>query len=144
MTPERIARLHDLGLVPVMTMPFLSSFGDFLPDHLGARAEGAFALRRLLDAGLRVPGSSDSLGAQPESLNPFFGMWCAVERTTYLGGKLAPEEAVSVKEALATYTMHAAWADWEEQRRGSLEAGKVGDLIVLRDDPVSVSMIWRS
>jgi len=137
-TPERIARLRDLGLVPVLTMPFLSSFGDFLPEYLGQRAEGAFALRRLLDAGLRAPGSSDSLGAQPESLNPFFGMWCAVERTTYLGGKLAPEEAVSVEEALTTYTTHAAWADWEEERRGSLEVGKVGDLIVMRDDPASV------
>jgi predicted amidohydrolase YtcJ len=52
------------------------------------------------------------------------------------GGKLAPEEAVSVEEALATYTTHAAWADWEEERRGSLEMGKVGDLFVLRNDPV--------
>jgi predicted amidohydrolase YtcJ len=55
------------------------------------------------------------------------------------GGKLAPEEAVSVEEALATYTTHAAWADWEEERRGSLEMGRVGDLIVMRDDPVSAS-----
>lgn len=138
MTPERIGRMRDLGLLPVLTMPFLSSFGDFLPEYLGTRAEGAFALRRLLDAGLHAPGSSDSLGAQPESLNPFFGMWCAVERTTYLGQNMAPEEAVSVEEALMTYTTHAAWADWEEERRGSLEVGKVADLIVMREDPVSV------
>lgn len=65
-------------------------------------------------------------------------MWCAVERTTFLGGTLAPEEAVSAEEALATYTMHAAWADWEEARRGSLEVGKVGDLIVMWDDPLSL------
>ena len=128
----------DLGLVPVVTMPFLSSFGDFLPAYLGDRAEGAFAMRRLLDAGLPVPGSSDSLGAQPESLNPFFGMWCAVARQTFGGGQLAPEEAVSPLEAMQSYTTHAAWADWEEQRKGSIAVGKVADLIVCGVDPVTM------
>ena len=138
MTAERIARIRDLGLVPVMTMPFLSSFGDFLPEYLGPRAEGAFALRRLLEAGLRVPGSSDSLGAQPESLNPFFGIWCAVRRQTFRGQTLALEEAVTVGEALRTYTKDAAWADWEERRKGSLATGMLADLIVCRQDPMSV------
>ena len=138
MSPERIARIKDYGLVPVMTLPFLSAFGDFLHPHLGPRADGAFAVRRLLDAGLRVPGSSDSLGAQPESLNPFFGMWCAVERTTLLGLELAPEEAVTALEALHTYTTHAAWADWEERRKGSLAPGKLADVIICAEDPVDM------
>jgi predicted amidohydrolase YtcJ len=138
MTPERIARIRDYGLVPVMTMPFLASFGDFLHPHLGSRADGAFALRRLLDAGLLPPGSSDSLGAQPESLNPFFGMYCAVERQTYLGQKLAPEEAVSAAEALQTYTTFAAWADWQERRKGSIEPGKLADVIICAEDPLAM------
>jgi hypothetical protein len=138
MTPERIGRIRDLGLVPVVTMPFLSSFGDFLPAYLGARAAGAFALRRLLDAGLPVAGSSDSLGAQPESLNPFFGIWCAVVRETYLGAKLAPEEAVTVEEALRTYGHDAAWADFAEGCRGTIEPGKLADLIVCDRDPLEV------
>jgi predicted amidohydrolase YtcJ len=138
MNPERIARMKAYGLVPVMTMPFLSAFGDFLRPHLGPRADGAFALRRLLDAGLRVPGSSDSLGAQPESLNPFFGMWCAVERTTLQGQKLALEEAVAPLEALHTYTTHAAWAGWEEDRKGTLEPGKLADVIICGEDPVAM------
>jgi predicted amidohydrolase YtcJ len=138
MTPERIARIRDYGLVPVMTMPFLSAFGDFLEPHLGSRAAGAFALRRLLEAGLRVPGSSDSLGAQPESLNPLFGIWCAVERQTYLGRKLATDEAVSAAEALQTYTTFAAWADWEEHRKGSLAPGMLADVIICAEDPVAM------
>ena len=104
MNPERIERMVKMGLIPVVTMPFLNSFGDFLPAYLGDRANGAFALRRLLDAGLPVPGSSDSLGAQPESLNPWFGMWCSVARETRTGHLLAPEEAVTPIEALDTYT----------------------------------------
>jgi len=138
MTPERIARIDDLGLIPVVTMPFLSSFGDFLEPYLGERAQGAFALRRLLDAGLPVAGSSDSLGAQPESLNPFFGIWCSVARQTYGGNLLAPEEAVTPLEALHTYTTAAAHADWEEDSRGTLEPGKLADLIVCDRDPTEI------
>ncbi len=135
MTPERIGRMVKMGLVPVVTMPFLNSFGDFLPEYLGDRADGAFALRRLLDAGLPVPGSSDSLGAQPESLNPWFGMWCSVARETRTGQLLAPEEAVSPLEALDTYTRYPAYGDFAEDLVGSIEVGKAADLVVLDTDP---------
>jgi predicted amidohydrolase YtcJ len=140
MTPERIDRMVGLGVIPVVTMPFLSSFGDFLEEYLGERARGAFALRRLLDAGLIVPGSSDSLGAQPESLNPWFGIWCSVARETYRGSLLAPEEAVSALEALHTYTTSAAYADYAEDRVGAIEPGKLADLIVCETDPVELSV----
>lgn len=138
MTSSRMQRIGNLGAVPVVTMPFLSSFGDFLEEYLGPRIGGAFALRRMLDAGLRVPGSSDSLGAQPESLNPFFGMWCAVARETFLGNHLAPEEAVTSREAFRTYTTAAAYVDYEEERKGTLEPGKMADLIVCNRDPFSI------
>lgn len=138
MTPQRIARIADMGLIPVVTMPFLNAFGDFLGGYLGERAAGAFALRRLLDAGLVVAGSSDSLGAQPESLNPFFGIWCAVARQTYRGQTLAPEEAVSPLEALRTYTTGAAYADVAATMTGSLEPGKLADLIVCDRDPLAL------
>jgi predicted amidohydrolase YtcJ len=136
---ERIARLKGMGLIPVVTMPFLSAFGDFLAEYLGDRANGAFALRRLLDAGLTVPGSSDSLGAQPESLNPWFGIWCSAARETYSGNLLAPEEAVTVREAIDTYTAAAAYVDFEEERKGSLEPGKLADLIVCDRDPIELA-----
>jgi predicted amidohydrolase YtcJ len=138
MTDERIRRMRDLGVVPVMTLPFLNAFGDFLEEYLGARANGAFALRRLREEGLIVAGSSDSLGAQPESLNPFFGIWCAVARETYLGNQLAPEEAVDALEALHSYTTAAAWADYQETQRGTLEPGKLADLLVCERDPLEI------
>jgi predicted amidohydrolase YtcJ len=139
MTTERMQRIKDLGAIPVVTMPFLSSFGDFLEDYLGARSNGAFAVRRMLDFGLTVPGSSDSLGAQPESLSPFFGMWCSVARETYLRNQLAPEEAIDIAEALHTYTTAAAYVDYEEDTRGTLEPGKLADLIVCDQDPLEIS-----
>lgn len=139
MTAERIERIKGMGLIPVVTMPFLSSFGDFLPTYLGERARGAFALRRMLDAGLPVAGSSDSLGAQPESLNPWFGMWCSVARRTYGGALLAPEETVTPLEALSTYTTHAAYADFVEGRTGAIAPGMLADLVVLDRDPAGLS-----
>jgi predicted amidohydrolase YtcJ len=139
-TEARIERIKRLGLIPVVTMPFLSSFGDFLPEYLGERARGSFALRRLLDAGLIVPGSSDSLGAQPESLNPWFGMWCSVARETFYGNQLAPEEAVTMLEALLTYTSAAAYADFAEGLIGSLEPGKLADMIVCDRDPLELAV----
>lgn len=138
-TPERIQRAKDLGIIPVVTMPFLSSFGDFLPEYLGERASGSFPLRTLLEAGLPVAGSSDSLGAQPESLDPWFGMWCSVARETYLGEIMGPEEAVSPRDALRTYTTFAAFADHAEGRIGSIEPGKLADLIVCDHDPVTLT-----
>ena len=65
-------------------------------------------------------------------------MWCAVERTTLMGPKLAPEEAVTSLEALHTYTTHAAWADWEELRKGSLAPDKLADVIICAEDPVDM------
>ncbi len=139
MNEERISRIKGMGLVPIVTMPFLNSFGDFLPAYLGDRARGAFALRRLLDAGLIVPGSSDSLGAQPESLNPWFGMWCSVARETYHGNLLAPEEAVTSLEALRTYTSAGAYVDHAERLTGSLEIGKAADMVILQNDPAAMN-----
>ena len=138
MTSERIRRIKNLGLIPVVTMPFLSSFGDYLNGYLGERAQGAFALRRMLDAGLVVPGSSDCMGAQPESLNPWFGMWCSIARETLAGNVLSPEEAITSLEALHTYTTAGAYADFEEKRTGTIAAGKLADLIVCVRDPLTL------
>lgn len=98
-------------------------------NAVGSTAE-AVALRRLPDAGLTMPGSSDSLGAQPKSLDPRLAICCSVARETYLVNRLAPEEAMTPLEARHTYTTAAAYADFEENRRGSIDPGKLVVLIV--------------
>ena len=64
--------------------------------------------------------------------------WTAVNRVTSGGKDLGPEERITPFEALRAITADAAWQNFEEDRKGTLEAGKLADLVVLSDDPLSI------
>ena len=74
----------------------------------------------------------------PESMNPFFSMWAMVTRKTRSGERLAPEQAITPAEAIRIYTMYGAYSGFEEKMKGSIEKGKLADLIVVSDDPLTV------
>ena len=92
----------------------------------------------MIDAGLTPANCSDCRGAEPFSINPFFSIWCAVTRQTYFGKRLIPDEAISVREALRLYTRNAAYCNFEEELMGSIEAGKLADLIVISRDILTI------
>ncbi|WP_051166337.1 amidohydrolase [Amycolatopsis orientalis] len=69
---------------------------------------------------------------------PLEGIWCAVARQTSSGRLLGPEQAIDVEAALRGYTIDAAYLAGEEASKGSLEVGKLADLIVLSEDPTTV------
>ncbi|MEJ7813504.1 MAG: amidohydrolase [Gemmatimonadaceae bacterium] len=91
--------------------------------------------RSMLDAGARVAASSD---APVTTFAPLDGVRSAVERRTASGEALTPEEAVSVREALAMYTREAARACGCLDTTGTIEPGKRADLVILSDDPCRV------
>jgi predicted amidohydrolase YtcJ len=66
--------------------------------------------------------------------NPFLTMYVAVTRGTEGGQVIGPEQAVSREDALRMMTVNAAWLSFEENRKGSIEVGKLGDLAVRSDD----------
>lgn len=66
-------------------------------------------------------------------------VWCAVERRTRTGKVLGIEQAISVEEALRAVTLDAAYAYFEEDRKGSIAVGKLADLVVLGADPTRVA-----
>jgi hypothetical protein len=66
--------------------------------------------------------------------NPFHGLWVSVTRKTARGDVLWPEERVTREEALRMYTIWAAWMQFAEKSRGSIEAGKLADLVVVDRD----------
>jgi predicted amidohydrolase YtcJ len=74
----------------------------------------------------------------PESMNPFFSMWAMVTRKTRSGELLAPQQAITPAEAIRIYTMYGAYSGFEEKMKGSIEKGKLADLIVVSDDPLTV------
>jgi predicted amidohydrolase YtcJ len=59
----------------------------------------------------------------------------AINRKTFSGRLVSPEEKITITEAVKMYTNYAAFAGFEEHEKGSLEVGKMGDLIIVSEDP---------
>jgi predicted amidohydrolase YtcJ len=134
--PDQLARFADLGVVPVPQPRFLHAVGDTMVAAVGPRRAGwLYRHRSFLDAGLRVPGSSDRPVAPGA---PLLGMQSMVERLSSGGSVIGEDERVSAYEALRAYTLDEAWASHDERTRGSVSPGKVADLAVLTDDPLRV------
>lgn len=92
-----------------------------------------FAVRSFLDAGVRVTQTSDY---PPGPFEPMMALQSSVTRTDSSGKVWGPRQRVSVEEALRVGTMHGAYASFEETLKGSLEPGKLADLVVLGHDPL--------
>ncbi len=130
MRPDRdlLLRARNLGVIPVATPQFVYSYGDAATD------ESCSPLRTLHEMGFRVPGNSDCTGTQLEAANPFHGIWCAVTHRTRAGDVIEPDERIDLDAAIRTFTADAAFACHMDDR-GTLEPGKLADLVVLERDP---------
>jgi predicted amidohydrolase YtcJ len=125
------------GIIPVPQPVFLYTFGGFFPDYLGDYgAQGRFPFRSLLDEGWPITGSSDVwVGSELGATNPFLSIWCCVERRSYSGAVIDPEQAVTLEEALHMHTLAAAEVLGQADVKGSLEPGKLADVAVLDRNP---------
>ncbi|MGY1706258.1 amidohydrolase [Geodermatophilus sp. SYSU D00697] len=134
--PDQLARFADLGVVPVPQPRFLYAVGDTMAAAVGPeRADWLYRHRSFLEAGLRVPGSSDRPVAPGA---PLLGMQSMVERLSSGGAVIGADERVGAAQALRAYTIDEAWASHDERSRGSVSPGKLADLVVLTDDPQRV------
>lgn len=133
--PDLISRIRELGVIPVSQPPFITEFGDGFLRHLGhERCQLTYPLRAFLDAGVPVAGSSDS---PVSSYAPLVGIQAAVTETTADGAAFAPGQRLTVEEAIRMYTSSAAYASFDEDDKGTLEPGKLADLVVLARNPSS-------
>ena len=128
----RCARMH----VVVSTQPmYVSDLGRFVEKRLGAeRTAMVLPFRSLLDAGVVLAFGSD-WGVEP--MKPLLGIYAAVTRRTEDGAHpngLRPEQKISVAEAVHAYTVGAAYAEGQERVKGSIEVGKLADMVVLSED----------
>ncbi len=119
-------------IVSVQPRVMLSEFSVWsATDSLGARrARWLYPLKTLIGKGVRVIGGSD---CPMEPLNPLLGMQDAVLREYFR------EERLSIEQALRMYTVDAAYSTNEESSKGSIEAGKLADLTVLSNDPLTTA-----
>lgn len=92
-------------------------------------------MRDAIDAGLRPTNHSDFYVAP---LDQMFMMWSAVNRVSREGGVVGPEQRISPLEAIKSQTLWAAEQYGEQDRRGSLEVGKIADLVILDSNPLKV------
>ncbi len=136
-TPHDIERMARMGLV-LTTHTNRNIYKD---GHLHQRRlpperhREISPLRDLLAAGVNVGLATDNV---PVSL--FWPIWESVARINrFTNERIAPEQAVSRADALRCATINAAYLTFDETRKGSLEAGKLADLAVLRDDPLTVA-----
>jgi hypothetical protein len=136
--PEGLERLKRAGIIPVPT-PY-SSLGWYGDAWLESAEPGEKAVpyRTLVDRGFMPPGNSDCMGTEPEALNPWWSIWCVVARKTRNGRPICPDEGLSVMEAIRLYTTNSAYAGFEETLKGSVEPGKLADLVVLSENPFEV------
>jgi predicted amidohydrolase YtcJ len=137
-TGAQIQRAAGLGVMTVVQPPYMlaprPTGGPSLLDQLGGDVR-LHPYRTMLDAGVRIAGSSDYPCAP---LDPILGLGVLVTRRTASGEVMAPDEAISAMDALRMYTLSGAMAMRREHEVGSLEPGKRADLVVLSADPTAV------
>ncbi len=128
-SPEIIERMKEVNVVAVCQPHFI--FTDFwAKDRVGPdRARWVYALKSLKE-NVVVAGSSD---CPVEPIDPLKGIWAAVTRPF-----LPENEKLTVEEAIDIYTRGGAYASFEEDEKGTIEEGKLADLVVLSEDPTKI------
>lgn len=128
-----IRRIHDLGVIPTPFSTYVYYHGEKMHEYGPDRLNWMFALRSLLDAGVRPTQASDY---PPGPFEPMMALQSSVTRTDTKGTVWGPKQKVTVEEAIRIGTLHGAYASYEERHKGSIETGKLADLAVLGRDPL--------
>jgi predicted amidohydrolase YtcJ len=133
--PEDFQMFGDYSIIPSVQPTHATSDMYWAEDRIGPqRMKGAYAFHSLLIQNGWIANGSDF---PVESINPLFGFYAAVARKDQSGypeGRFIPEEAISREDALRAMTIWAARAGFEEHLKGSIEPGKLADLVVTGTD----------
>jgi hypothetical protein len=133
--PEDAARFERLGVIASMQPYHAIDDGRWAAKELGpVRIQSSYAWRLLLDHGAVLAFGSDWPVAP---LDPLMGIYAAATRRTLDGRNpegWVPRQRITVAEAVHAYTVGSAFAEHQEQVKGSLEPGKLADLAVLTED----------
>ena len=129
---ELIRRMKAMNVIPTPFSTYVYFHGEKMKNYGKARLERMFAVRSFLEAGIKVTQASDY---PPGPFEPMMALQSSVTRTDMNGNVWGASQKVSVAEAIKVGTLHGAYASYEEDLKGSLEAGKLADLVVLGEDP---------
>ncbi|MCC2602247.1 amidohydrolase [Sphingopyxis yananensis] len=135
---DQVDQLKALGIVPSFFPMHTFYWGDWHRDSvLGPRrAENISPCGWALQRGMRFTSHHDAPVAHPNAMRV---LSATVTRRTRSGDILGPDQRVPVDVALKAMTLWAAWQHYEDSRKGSLTPGKLADLTILSDNPMTIS-----
>lgn len=130
--PDQMQRMIDMHIIPVPQPSFLYWFGDLYCTVVEQdRAEASHPMRTWLEAGLEPSASTDCPVTEIDPMPVIYNM---VTRKTSKGTVLGPEHRLSMEEALHAYSSASAYASYEENVKGRLENGQLGDIAIWEHD----------
>ena len=129
---DLIARIRALGAIPTPFSTYVYYHGEKMRYYGQERLNRMFALRSFIDAGIRPTQASDY---PPGPFEPMMALQSEVTRTDMKGNVWGPKQRITIEEAIRVGTLNGAYASYEENLKGSIEAGKHADLVVLGRDP---------
>ncbi|HZQ91889.1 MAG TPA: amidohydrolase family protein [Terriglobales bacterium] len=137
-TPAQFRQFHELNVIASMQPCHLLTDMNWAVARLGPeRARTSYAWRSLLDHGVWLAFGTDY---PVEPITPFRGIYAALTRKNEAGTKeYFPEQRLTIEEAIAGYTTGAAYAQFAEREKGTLEKGKLADFVVLDRDLVKAA-----
>tara|TARA_B100001123_G_C15337466_1_gene1033416 strand:+ start:3810 stop:5519 length:1710 start_codon:yes stop_codon:yes gene_type:complete len=135
---DQLDAIAALGISPSFFVGHVFYWGDRHRDiFMGPeRAASISALRSAVERGIRFTVHDDT---PVTPVNPLQLVWVSVNRFTKSGQILGPDERVTPLQALRALTIDAAWQNFEEDIKGSIESGKLADLVILSDNPLTVA-----
>jgi len=130
--PDDLQTIAELGIGLTVQPGFLISPlepVEYLEEILGDRVKASSPLKSILDAGIHLSGGSDAPVTHPDPIEGIYGA---------CNHPFDPEQSVSIMDALKMYTYEIAWTGFDEKERGSLEKGKIADMVILNQNPLSL------
>jgi predicted amidohydrolase YtcJ len=132
LTDALIQRMRALQVVPVPFSCYVYFHGDVMHFYGQARTQHMFPMRSFLDAGLRPTDSSDYTASPSD---PMMWLQSQLTRTDLKGNVWGANQRITLQEAIRCGTVNGAYAAFEEDLKGSIQPGKLADLVVLAQDP---------
>lgn len=133
---DLLRRIKALNAIPTPFWTYVYYHGEKMADYGDERLNRMFAMRSFLDAGIRVAPGSDYV---PGPFDPMMALQSCVTRADVRGKVWGPKQKITVAEAVRASTINGAYASFEEDRKGTLEPGKLADMVVLTQDPFRVA-----
>ena len=130
--PEDLKKIAELGIGLTIQPGFLISPlepVEYLNKILGPRVKKSSPLQTILNAGIHLSGGSDAPVTHPDPIEGIYGA---------CNHPYDPDQSISITDALKMYTYEVAWTSFDEKERGSLEKGKIADMVILNQDPLEL------